>query len=352
MTYAGGVRTPLIAHWPAGIPSPGAKDEGFHYVTDIAPTILEAVGVAVPASHRGVPQMPVHGHSFLPSLRAAVTSPHDDRHPPQHFEIFGHRGIWHGGWKALTNHVLGSDFDTENWELYDLKTDPSETVDLADDKRELLDLMVRLWWSEATRNGVLPLDDRRGALANVRSPHSPRRRLSHVFYPRAVSLPSSCAPDLVNRSFTITADVDSAGEGVLIAQGGRFGGYALFVLDGHAIFDYNNGVRHQILRSDRRVPDGSTSVAVEFQKTGEYRGVASLTIDGARSGELEIADTMRTMTLMEEGLECGRDELTPVSKLYQAPFSFQGQLRRVRVQMAADGGASAEDEFTEAMKRQ
>ncbi|MCY4060230.1 MAG: sulfatase-like hydrolase/transferase, partial [Gammaproteobacteria bacterium] len=158
-THGGGVRVPMIVRYPRHIEDAGAVRGQFHYVTDIAPTILEILDVEPKSSYGGYDQMPIAGTSLAYTFGDGNCP---TRKPIQHFEMLGKRGLWHDGWKAVSRHEPDEDYDTEQWELYDLDLDFSETCDLAASEPERLRKMIDMWWVEAGRHGVLPLDDRHG----------------------------------------------------------------------------------------------------------------------------------------------------------------------------------------------
>ena len=210
-THGGGIRDPLIAHWPAGIKDSGGVRHQFHHVTDIAPTIFEAVGaVRVRRASTAMPQMPVHGtslfYAFAPEAASAPT-----RKQVQYFEMFGHRGIWADGWKAVTHHEPNTSWDADEWELYHLDSDFSECHDLAEKHPEKLRELIDLWWAEAGRNGVLPLDDRRAELWRPTNGWSdPRNRRRYVYRPPFEEIRMSTAPSLGNRTILVTAAIERA----------------------------------------------------------------------------------------------------------------------------------------------
>ena len=246
-TFGGGIRAPLILHWPAGLGQEGGIRSQFHHVTDIVPTVLELAGVEAPTDYRGVAQLPVHGTSLAYGFGdAEAASPRG----VQYFEMGGQRGIYHDGWKAVTRHRSGTPYDADRWELYDLANDYSETRDLAEEHPDRLAALVALWWEEAERNQVLPLDDRAQARAFARDPAATARRV-FVMLPGTRLITPVSGPNFAMRAFRIEAHVSPlAGgeEGVLFAYGRRAAGFALFVKDGHLHFDYNLAGRHTVLR--------------------------------------------------------------------------------------------------------
>jgi arylsulfatase len=336
-TFGGGVRAPLIIRWPEGIGHPGSTRSEFAHAIDIVPTVLEAVGMDAPDQVGGVPQLPIHGTSIAQTFR--IPAGGTVVRPPQYFEMYGHRGLWHNGWKAVTYHRSGTNFDDDQWELYHLASDFSECTDLADEQPALRDALVALWWAEARRFDVLPLDDRRAERLTVIPPNSFRARESFVYRQGMAGVPSGAAPDVINRSFSIEAAIGEPGDGVVLAHGGRFGGYSLFVLDGHPHFAYNSVGRPTVVKGTTPLPAGPSAISVAFVKTGDYCGTVAVAVDGKECGSGALENTLRNMSVSGEGLYCGRDAQTPVSSLHPFPFTFSGVIEHVRVHV--DGTRTA-----------
>ena len=182
----------------------------------------------------------------------------------QYFEMFGHRGIWHDGYKAVAFHAPTTAFENDVWELYDLANDFNENHDLAADQPERLAELQRLWWEQAEANQVLPLDDRFGERFAENAARFHGGRTNYTFWAGMGHVPSDVAPDLRSRSYTITADVEipaDGAEGVFIAHGDATSGYSLFVRDGLLVHDLNIGGTHQVVTSDRPVPTGGSAHA-------------------------------------------------------------------------------------------
>jgi arylsulfatase A-like enzyme len=328
-THGGGIRDPLIVNWPAGIHDAGGIRTQFHHVTDITPTLLEIVGVHPPELLNGVAQMPVHGESLAYTFDAGNREL-PTRKQSQYFEMYGSRAIFSGGWKAVTFHKPGAPFDDDRWELYHLDSDFSECRDLAKEQPDRLARMIELWWTEAGRYGVLPLDDRRAQLWTP-SPRTrtPRNRERYVLYPPVAHMSGEVAPSLGNRSFTVTAELDrpAAGtQGALFALGSGNNGIAFYVLGDRLVFDYNLFATHYKAVSDRPIPVGVSTVSVVFEKLGE-RGRATLKIDGVACGQVEVPKVLRMIS--SYGMDAGRDAGSAVSDDYQAPFDFQGTIKRL-----------------------
>jgi arylsulfatase len=262
--------------------------------------------------------------------------------------MFGHRGLWHAGWKAVAFHPPGAPFDADRWELFHLDDDFSETDDLAQREPQRLAAMIEAWWREAERNQVLPLDDRFGPrfAENARRYHGPRRRF--VFHAGMGHLPTDVAPDVRARDYLIEADVRierADVQGVLIAHGDATSGYSLYVQDGHLVHDMNIGGVHHVLRSQRPVPLGRCRLGFRMQQgplgppPPGVVGVAgipskrtgTLLIDGEPAGTLQTTVGFNNFVSWS-GLDIGRDRGSPVSH-YEAPFEFTGRLEKVTVTM-------------------
>jgi arylsulfatase len=343
-THGGGVRDPLVVNWPGRIRDEGGVLHVFRHVCDVTPTLLEIAGVAPPARIAGVAQRPLEGVSF-----AATLEGHDSpRGQPQYFEMFGHRGLWKDGWKAVAYHTPGAPFDDDVWELYHLDVDFSEIEDLAAAEPDRLKALIAEWWVEAERCQVLPLDDRFGPrfAENAARFHGARTRF--VFHAGMGHLPTDVAPDVRSRHFVIEAHarVGASDEGVLLAHGDATCGYSLFVRDGRLVYDMNVGGRHATTVSDRQIPAGARQLGVAVRNAGDRR-IIRLLIDGKAAGSGETPLGFHNF-ISWSGLDIGRDRGSPVAD-YAAPFAFSGRLEKVVVTMdaeqALDGEAIGEAEM-------
>ena len=337
--HGGGVRDPLIIHWPAGVGHHGGGlRTQFCHAVDLLPTVLDLIGVEAPTELGGVAQLPLDGVSLAPTLTDA-DAPRRAR--PQLFELFGHRALWHDGWKVVGFHEAGTDFSDDEWELYHLDTDFAENDDRAAAEPEKLAELTARWWEEARAGQVLPLDDRRFNERWVLSgggTHNTRQH--HEYWPGQAHLPSDAAPDIRDRSYTITAEVEvgpDGCQGVVVAHGDRACGYSLYVDDGILTHDYNRAGTHTIVRADRPVPAGAHRLTFRFTRTGPHQGRGELLIDELVVGTTEIAETL-PLVLSFEGLDVGADELVSVSPEYEAPFPFNATLHRVVYHLGADQG--------------
>ena len=335
-THAGGVRDPLIISWPRGIREHGAVRTQFHHVIDIAPTILDVLDVEAPDVLRGIEQMPLHGTSMVYTFAGDGPT----RKSAQYFEMFGHRAIWADGWKAVAYHVRDSEYDDDVWELYHLDEDFSECNDLAEKEPERLQKLVQLWWEEAEKYDVLPLDDRgfaeRRAMSKGR-PGAPRERSHFVFRPGQQHIPGSAAPFVIDRSYRIDAHVvaGAADQGVIVACGGVSGGYAIYLQDGFVVHDYNYYGEMFRVRGPLSGERAQHVVTYAFTKTGPLRGTGQLLIDGEVADEVQIPATYRYF-ISWEGLDIGLDRMAPASTAYAAPYPFTGSIDRVIFDLADD----------------
>lgn len=350
-THAGGVRDPFIVHWPAEIHEGGGVRRQFHHVTDVAPTVLELLGFSAPSELDGVAQTPMDGTSMAYALLDGAGS-EPTRKRTQYFEMFGHRALWHDGWKAVCYHETGTSYDTETWELYNSDVDASESNDLAAEHPDRLRDLVERWWSEAGRNGVLPLDDRRGAelFRQAQRRGEPPRRTWELF-PPVSRFAADVSPATGNRPFAITADVElasgpSAG-GVIVARGSANGGYVFYVKDRRLVFDYNYFHAHSRVVSSQLVPDGPCRIEVHIDREGPA-GHAVLAIGGTMVGQVIIPKM--AMIVSSTGMDVGRS-ISPVCHDYEPPFEFQGTLRRVTFELAAGRSAASVRAEAEAQER-
>ncbi|MEC9346649.1 MAG: arylsulfatase [Pseudomonadota bacterium] len=335
-THGGGVRDPLIVRWPSRIADAGGIRRQFHHVSDVTPTVLEAMGLEAPATIAGVDQQPMEGTSFAYSFDAPESP---TRKSVQYFEMLGHRGIWHDGWKAVTWHEPKAEFDADAWELYHVDRDFNEVNDLAAAEPERLRAMVERWWSEAGRYKVLPLVGKANRWA-VGTPHGVGRRRRQVYRPGGTRVPPMAAPDLRNRSYAITAELEipaGGADGVLVAMGDWCGGYVLYVKDGHLHHDYNFVGKHHVVRSDRPLPEGPVTVRFIMRRTGRFRGTGTLEIDGQPCGSVAIPAMYRGL-MSFRGLEVGRASPPEVGD-FTAPFAFTGILHRVIFDLGDDQDA-------------
>ena len=337
-TYGGGVRDPLVVHWPAGITDGGAIRAQFCHAIDIAATILDITGAPVPEQFNGHPQIPMHGATIAPTFTdASAASPRR----MQYFEQMGHRGIWVDGWKATTYHQPGHPYDDDEWELFHLDVDFSETNDLAAAMPEKLREMIDTWWTQAGQMGVLPLDDRTielfGATPRPGSPHA-RGRYDYLW--PISHIPSDASPTLGAREWVLTADVvvgDKPAEGVIYARGTHNIGHTFFLKDGRLHFDYNALGKHQRASAPLQLVAGPHVLTTTFRRDGKH-GIITIGADGADLADVRIPRIVRM--LGSTGLDIGRDALSTVVDDYEGPFPFNGTIHKVSIEILSRRDAS------------
>ncbi|MEZ5166660.1 MAG: hypothetical protein R2695_09250 [Acidimicrobiales bacterium] len=300
-------------------------------MSDVVPTILELLGIDPPREVNGVRQQPIEGTSFLAAFGDGEAATGKDL---QYFEMFGHRGLYLDGWKAVAYHAPGTPIDDDVWELYHLEIDFNEVHDRAGDEPERLAAMIERWWAEADAHQVLPLDDRFGERFAENAARVHGDRTHYEFWAGMGHLPTDVAPDVRSRSYRIVAEVeihDGGAQGVLVAHGDATSGYSLHLdADGHLVHDLNIGGSHQVVRSDRPVPPGRHDLAFRMERA-DGLGTGTLEVDGVDVGSMTTTDTFFTM-ISFSGLDIGLDRASPVGH-YEAPFAFTGVLRRVVVDM-------------------
>ena len=355
-SHFGGSRNGLVISWPARIKGKGGiRTQLFSSVIDIYPTILEAVGLQSPSMLNGVPQKPIEGVSMVYTFGdpKAVS-----RHRTQYFEMLGNRAVYNDGWVAATTPpilpwVMGQtpDLNDYKWELYNVKDDFSEANDLAAKEPKKLRELQDLFWAEAAKYNVLPLDNSKMERGDVSlRPGLTRGRTEFTYYPGMVRIPEGAAPDFRNKSYRITADVDipeGGAEGVLITQGGRFNGFGLYVLQGKPVFHYNLvGVDRTTIAGKDPLTPGKHTIRVDFKYDGDgigKGGVATLMVDGKEVANDRLARTIPFRVSADETLDIGEDTGTPVSEDYRVPFRFTGTLNKIVVDLG-EAKLSPEDQ--------
>lgn len=333
-TYEGGIRDPMIVHWPTRIQDTGGIRAHYHHVTDILPTVLECVGIDAPEDFKGVPQLPVEGVSFAYTFASPDV---ENRRRVQYYEMLGHRAIWMDGWKAVTRHRLGQPFDEDQWALYHTDQDFSECHDLAADDPAKLRQLIERWWVEAGRYNVLPLDDRGIELFVQRRPSVGGERRRCRFLPGTPHIDRFAVPDIRNRSHRILASIDRTStqqQGVLIASGARTGGYVLYIHDNRLVYEYNYVGRSTRLVSATELPAGACHLGMHFTKSGEHVGTATLVVNDSEVGDIPVELLPWRQTMY--GMDIGRDLGSTVSPAYTAPFRFDGRLLWVEFHLDDD----------------
>jgi arylsulfatase A-like enzyme len=361
-SYQGGVCDPLVISWPKGMKAHGEVRHQYHHCTDIVPTILDCCGVEMPAVVDGYEQTPLPGVS----MRYSFDSPDaPTQKETQYYEMLGTRGIWHNGWKAVAEHgpvpLNRGRFDEDRWQLFHTDEDRSEAHDLADQHPGKLEELKALWLEEAKKYDVLPLNDLgiiefRALEYTVAVPESGQ----YTYYPGTAEVPQASAANTLNVSYRILAEVEftEESEGVIVAQGSRFGGYSLFIKDGKLIYVYNFlGIPPE----QKIVADAPTSgthvVGVDFTKerVGEYHephGPMKLYVDDQVVGEQEMRTILSRYSLCGEGLCIGYDGGDAVSSEYTPRFEFTGgRVVKVVFDVADDAYIDVERQLAAAIAR-
>jgi arylsulfatase A-like enzyme len=368
--HEGGVADPCIVRWPARFAGDaGAIRRQFAHAIDVMPTVLDLIGVDAPDRIRGQEQSPIDGTSFAPLFGAGGASAPATR-TTQHFEMLGSRALYQDGWKAVTFKALGpmtgdttanafmAPFDDDIWELYHVAVDPSEVHDLAEQEPERLARMVDVWWEEAARHHVLPLDNR--ILYTILNPPPNRilQRRHYRYVPFGAPVPESIAVDVRNRSHEITARVTVPDgvvpEGVLLALGCVLGGWSFHVFDGRLRYVHNlYGKTLDVITADRVIGPGAHTLGVRYEKVDDEGGEAELVVDGEIVGRGAVSRfTPIRYNNTGAGLSCGYELGPPVGEGYDAPFRFNGELTEVLVEVTGAPRVDPLKEFERIMSEQ
>lgn len=377
-TYRGGVSDPFLVHWPDGIRARGEIRDQFAHIIDMVPTVLDVLGIEAPATIRGVTQSPLHGVSFAHTFDDADAA---SRHRTQYYEMLGHRAIDHDGWRAVcpwpgpsfeeAERPFGTpitmadldDLDAHHWELYRVDGDIAETKNLAQDHRSKLIEMIALWYVEAGKYNVLPIDGSVLQRIMTERPQITENRTSYTFRSGTQAVPAAVAPRVLNRPHSVTADVEippGGAQGVLLCQGTNAGGWSLYVKDGHLHYAHNFVQRamHHVVSSES-LPEGRHALRFEFEPTGApdithgkgAPGRAQLYIDGRLVGQSDMPVTT-PIAVNPGGMACGANPGSAVTPDYQAPFHFTGTLHSVTVDLSGDLIVDTESEMRMDMARQ
>ncbi len=345
----GGTRNGMVVSWPRGIKVKNEIRTQFGHVIDVAPTTLQAIGLPEPKSVDGVVQVPMAGTSFAYTFDDAKAK---ERHTTQYFELAGNRAIYHDGWYARTIHRAPWEpkprrtlEDNSGWELYDTRTDFSLANDLAAKEPKKLAELQALFLAEAKKYRVLPMDDRvfeRLDAAAVGRPDLMAGRNSIMLAEGMSGMMEGVFPNVKNRSKVITAEVEvpaDGGNGTLIAQGGRFGGWSLYVKDGVPAYDYNFlGLQRFSVASPNKLAPGKHTLVFDFAYDGGgpgKGGKGTLQVDGEKVAEGRIGATQAGMFSADETADVGIDLGTPVVEAVgaEAKSRFTGRIPKLTVQV-------------------
>jgi arylsulfatase len=356
-SHFGGTRNGAIISWPSRIKAKGEVRSQFHHIIDIAPTICEAVGITAPASIDGVEQKPIEGTSMVYTFDDANAP---ERHTTQYFEMMGNRAIYHDGWMASTTPLrlpwittgVEPNPDDFKWELYRVAEDFSQANDLAAKNPEKLKELQAIFDAEAKKYNVYPLDSTFAERVDPAiRPSLTRGRNVFTYYAGMVRIPEGTTPDVKNKSYSISAEVEipeGGASGVLATQGGRFGGWGLLVLDGRPVFVHalSNQSRHKYrVTSERKLSPGKHTVRFDFAYDGGgigRGGTGTLSVDGQTVAEGKIERTVGRRFSLDETFDVGEDTGTPVVEDYadKMPFRFTGKLDRLTIELKPEAAGS------------
>ncbi len=351
-SHWGGTRNGTIVHWPAGIEAKGEIRSQFCHVIDIAPTILELAGLPEPTIVHGVQQKPFEGVSMAYSFNDGKAQ---ERHETQYFEMFGNRGIYHKGWTAVTRHgvpweLVGAKlpaFDDDNWELYDTNSDWTQARNVAAENPEKLHELQRLWLIEAARYNVLPLDDRKADRLVAEKAGRPVliKGTSQTLFSGMTRLSENSILSIKNRSHIVTAEVmvpETGARGTIVAQGGNFGGWALYARDGKLKYVYNlYGLKTFFVESPERLPAGKRQVRMEFAYDGGglgKGGTASLFVEGEKVAEGRVENTHPLIFSADSTASVGEKSGAPICSDFNrfGRNAFSGHVNWVEIELGTD----------------
>jgi arylsulfatase len=377
-TYRGGVSDPFLVQWPKGIKARGEVRTQFVHAIDMLPTVLELLDYESPEEIKGVTQSPIEGFSFTHILddKDAVS-----KHHTQYFEMFGHRSIFHDEWRAVcpwpgpsfaeAEKPLGTpitadmltELDATGWELYNLAEDPTENNDLAAENKAKLIELISMWYTEAGKYNVLPIDSRLTMRIADERPVLAEAQTSYTYYPKTQTVPYHSAAIVLNRPHSITADVEfkKGDEGVLLSHGGNDGGYVLYIKNDKLQYAHNYVARdiyHVV--SAEALPEGRHQLRYEFEVTGKpdlrtgkgAPGRGQLYVDENLVGQVDIPVTVPILFGLGGGICCGADPCSPVTPDYDPPFEFTGKIHTVTVDVSGELIKDTEAEMRAIMARQ
>ncbi|MDQ6473110.1 arylsulfatase [Flavobacterium sp. LHD-80] len=355
-SHFGGTRNPMIIDWPAKIKDKGGLRSQFTHVIDVVPTIYEAVGITAPTELNGIQQKPIEGISFAYTFNDAKAK---ERHNTQYFELGVNRGIYSNGWMASALSFPpwvaergAFDPDIQKWELYNIDDDFTQANDLAAQNPDKLRQMQDLWWIEASKYNVLPLDWRgsnpRFNAELMGRPSLIGKRKTMTYYPGTFGLPDAAAPPMLNKSWTITAELELSDSntntntntntnGMIITHGGMQAGYGLYLKNSKPVFVYNYLALDWIyFNAKEALPKGKTKLVVDFLYDGGGLGKGgkiSMSANGKKIAEGRLEKTVPVQFSIVEGLDIGKDVGSPVDWNYKMPFEFTGKIEKVTVDL-------------------
>jgi arylsulfatase A-like enzyme len=336
--HRGGQHDALVVSWPNGIEARGEIREQYHHISDIAPTIIAAAGIDFPATYHGVEQQPFTGVPMNYSFDAAEAPNAKQR---QYYEMFGNRAIWEDGWKAVTLHAnrmpwdvnVVLPFEDDEWELYHVAEDFSESTNLAETNPEKLEELIAVFEEEAWANNVYPLYDDMLKRIAVQQDRLFGDRKEYIYYaPGATRIAEKASAPVKDRSHEIVTKIDLKGDeqGVIVACGGMTGGYSMYIADGKLHFDYNflDGVHYHM--TSEALPTGPTELKFDFTRTGPFAGKGELYVNGSKIDETDMPHMHLATYSLAETFDVGADYGTQVDEAYRgSPFPFVGDLDKI-----------------------
>jgi len=348
-SHFGGTRNPMIVSWPARIKDRGGLRSQFTHTIDIVPTLYEVIGITPPTMLNGIAQKPIEGISFAYTFDDPKAK---ERHLTQYFEMGTNRGIYHDGWMASTisfvpwNPVREFDPEKAKWELYDIGNDFSQADDLAAKYPQKVKEMEDLWWAEAAKYNVLPMDWRVAERFNSELAGRPSlagNAKTLIYYPGQIGLPPEASPRILNKSWSVTADIQvpakKRAEGMIVTHGGNEGGYGLYLRQGRPVFVYNFlSLERTTVTASKPLPAGKVQLKVDFAYQGGPNEIGkpakvTLLVNGAKVAEGQVPRTIPATVSIVEGLDVGMDVGSAIDFTYKPPFKFTGSIEQVTYEL-------------------
>lgn len=356
-SHFGGTRQGMVISWPGHIKDAGGIRTQFHHIIDVVPTILEAAGVAAPEVVNGIAQKPIEGVSMAYTFDAANAKAPSQR-KTQYFEMFANRGIYHEGWYACTTPpaapwLLGTvklpEINDYQWELYHITEDFSQNNDLAAKNPEKLKELQQRFLDEARKYEVLPLDNSILPRLLTPRPSAVAGRNVLTYTGANAGIPVGNAPEIMNKDYTITAEItipESGGEGMIATMGGRFAGYGMFLQQGKPVFVYNFlDLERFRWEADAALKPGPHTLVFDFKYDGPgpgKGGTGVLTVDGREAAKKTIPHSISMLMSIDESFDIGSDTRTGVDDSYELPFTFSGSIDKLTYKLSASQMAAAE----------
>lgn len=343
-SHLGGTRVGMVVSWPKVIKHDEAPRDQFLHLVDVTPTLLEVAGIQMPEYVNGIKQKPMAGKSFVESF----TNPNAAARNSQYFEVLSNRSIYEDGWKANAQHTLPwrqdlapGNWDKDKWELYNLNEDFSEANDLAAEMPDKLEEMKKKFDEAAEKFNVYPLDDRGAGRLLIPKPSPPGsdpKATTFTYYQGATRLSETSAPQMKNRSWTLTANVKSQGaksNGVIMAFGGISAGMVFYIENGKPVFHYNWFDEAEVVKSNTAIPAGDANIVLDFKYDGGdpgSGGTVIITVNGKKVAEGHIDKTVSARFGIDT-FGIGEDTGAPVTFNYKPPFKYNDKIDKVVIEL-------------------